>query len=306
MRSSAPRASRDHHQHYRGRFRGAPPLAGRLCHSPLTRLGAHSGREPLWLRVWLLTFYAAQHLGLRPAHLVERRVAFAGRCKKAALGRAATRAIPPDRGHGAIRARGSVGTRRVAGGPARCQGAGRSSQPRQERVPGQYEPRDPHPNERHHRHDRAPGTHPARISAAQLLDLGAAVGGIAAVPAQRYPRLLQSRSGALGLGGHRIRLARRSGHCRADASYARSEQKHRAGVPHPRGRTRPLGRRPAPLAPSGDQLGGQCRQVYRGRRGRSWRCSGRGFAGCRGPAPMGARYRDRDCTGETGADIRLF
>ena len=57
-------------------------LPAALCHSPPTRLGAHSGREPLWLRVWLLTLYTAQHLGLRPADMVERRVAFASRCKK--------------------------------------------------------------------------------------------------------------------------------------------------------------------------------------------------------------------------------
>ena len=33
-------------------------------------------------------------------------------------------------------------------------GCGRGSQPGQERVPGQHEPRDPHAHERHHRHDR--------------------------------------------------------------------------------------------------------------------------------------------------------
>ena len=33
------------------------------------------------------------------------------------------------------------------------QGGGRGGQPRQERLPGQHEPRDPHAAERHHRHD---------------------------------------------------------------------------------------------------------------------------------------------------------
>ena len=35
-----------------------------------------------------------------------------------------------------------------------CQGSRRSRQPCEERVPGQHEPRNPHADERHHRHDR--------------------------------------------------------------------------------------------------------------------------------------------------------
>ena len=38
----------------------------------------------------------------------------------------------------------------------------------QERVPGQHEPRDPHPDERGHRHDRPPARHRARRGAAAL------------------------------------------------------------------------------------------------------------------------------------------
>ena len=41
----------------------------------------------------------------------------------------------------------------------RGQGGGRGGQPGQERVPGQHEPRDPHADERHPRHDRAGPRH---------------------------------------------------------------------------------------------------------------------------------------------------
>ena len=39
------------------------------------------------------------------------------------------------------------------------QGGRRGGQPRQERVPGEHEPRDSHADERHHRHDRAGARH---------------------------------------------------------------------------------------------------------------------------------------------------
>ena len=41
------------------------------------------------------------------------------------------------------------------GRTAKGEGSRRGRQPGQERVPGQHEPRDPHADERHHRHDRA-------------------------------------------------------------------------------------------------------------------------------------------------------
>ncbi len=43
--------------------------------------------------------------------------------------------------------------------PAIGHGQGRGRQPRQERVPGQHEPRNPHADERHHRHDGADARH---------------------------------------------------------------------------------------------------------------------------------------------------
>ena len=45
------------------------------------------------------------------------------------------------------------------GGGARGQGRRRTGHPRQERVPGHHEPRDPHADERHHRDDRADARH---------------------------------------------------------------------------------------------------------------------------------------------------
>ena len=45
------------------------------------------------------------------------------------------------------------------GGAAAGEGGGRGRQPGQERVPGQHEPRDPHADERHPRHDRAGPRH---------------------------------------------------------------------------------------------------------------------------------------------------
>ena len=47
-------------------------------------------------------------------------------------------------------------------GPEDGHGGGGAGEPRQERVPGQHEPRDPHADERHHRADRAAAGHAAR------------------------------------------------------------------------------------------------------------------------------------------------
>ena len=53
--------------------------------------------------------------------------------------------------------RAETGRRGLAGG----QGSGRGRQSRQERLPGQHEPRDPHALERRHRHDRTGAQEPA-------------------------------------------------------------------------------------------------------------------------------------------------
>ena len=65
---------------------------------------------------------------------------------------------------------------------------------RQERVPGQHEPRDPHADERHHRHDRADARHRARPpSSASTSTMVKIVGRRAAGDHQRHPRFLEDR-----------------------------------------------------------------------------------------------------------------
>ena len=61
------------------------------------------------------------------------------------------------RQHGGRHHRAQGGRGHAAAG----QGGRRGGQPRQERVPRQHEPRDPHADERHHRHDRAGPGHRA-------------------------------------------------------------------------------------------------------------------------------------------------
>ena len=74
------------------------------------------------------------------------------------------------------------------------QGRRRGGQPGQERVPRQHEPRDPHADERRHRHDRPAARHAARPpSSANSPRRRAASRRRAAGHHQRHPRLLQDR-----------------------------------------------------------------------------------------------------------------
>ncbi len=72
-------------------------------------------------------------------------------------------------------------------------GGGRGGQPGQERIPGQHEPRDPHADERHHRHDRTGPGHRVDPRAARMPADGAVLRRGAADGHQRHPRLLQDR-----------------------------------------------------------------------------------------------------------------
>ena len=79
-------------------------------------------------------------------------------------GRADARAARGNRAARAHAGPAGAGDRRAPAGPGGTgagQGARRGGQPGQERVPGQHEPRDPHADERHHRHDRAAARHAA-------------------------------------------------------------------------------------------------------------------------------------------------
>ena len=72
-------------------------------------------------------------------------------------------------------------------------GCGRSRQPREERVPGQHEPRDSHADERRHRHDRARARHGPHRRAARVSGHGQVVRRVAADRHQRHSRLLEDR-----------------------------------------------------------------------------------------------------------------
>ena len=99
---------------------------------------------------------------------------------------------------------GAARGRRSRRGPPSCAAAqqrsdrrprqGDGGEPRQERVPRQHEPRDPHADERHHRHDRAGARHRAHGRAARLPRHRQGVGRVAAGHPQRHPRLLEDRS----------------------------------------------------------------------------------------------------------------
>ena len=97
--------------------------------------------------------------------------------------------------------------------------------PRQERLPGQHEPRDPHADERHHRHDAPAAPTPPEPAQRELL---AKVIGAARPPAgdhQRHPGLLEDRgrqAGARGRSTSRSSDGRR-GACSLVADGARSK-----------------------------------------------------------------------------------
>ena len=134
---------------------------------------------------------------------------------------------------------------------SRGQGGRRGGDPGQERVPGQHEPRDPHADERHHRHDRAGARHRARPpSSASTSSMVQGLGRRAADGHQRHPRLLQDRGRQARPGADRLRPARQPRRHRA--SRWRCARTRRgwswpadvaADVP---GRA---GRRPGPAAP---------------------------------------------------------
>ncbi len=84
---------------------------------------------------------------------------------------------------------------------ARRQGEGGSRRPRQVGIPGRHEPRDPHADERRHRHDRAAARHRADIRPALLRRNHPRERRGAARHHQRHPGLLQDRGRAPGTGG---------------------------------------------------------------------------------------------------------
>ena len=81
----------------------------------------------------------------------------------------------------------------------------RGRQRGQERVPGDDEPRDPHADERGHRHERAAARHAAHRRAARLRRHDPRLRRRAADDHQRHPRLLEDRGRA---DGHRVASVR--------------------------------------------------------------------------------------------------
>ena len=87
--------------------------------------------------------------------------------------------------------------------------ARRPSRPTRRRaVPGGHEPRDPHADERDHRHERPAARHAARRGAARLRRDDPHLGRRAADDHQRHPGLLEDRGRPDGARGAAVRPAR--------------------------------------------------------------------------------------------------
>ena len=117
--------------------------------------------------------------------------------------------------------------------------AGRGRQRSQERLPGDDEPRDPHADERRHRHERAAARHAADRRAARLRQHHPRQRRLAADDHQRHPRLLEDRGRAHG---HR-------------APPLRPARVRRIGAGPDRPRARPRSTWTSPMCSRGDGAG---------------------------------------------------
>ena len=136
-------------------------------------------------------------------------------------------------------------------------------------VPRDDEPRDPHADERGHRHERPAPRHAARRRAARLRRHDPRVRRRAAHDHQRHPRLLQDRGGPDGHRGAPVRPAR----MRRVGARPRRDARGREA---PRHRVRVRGRRPGgdlrrrhAAAADHPQPARQRGEVHRSRRGRA-------------------------------------
>ena len=149
--------------------------------------------------------------------------------------------------------------KRDAGGARRRRGRQRG----QERVPGDHEPRDPHADERGHRHERPAARHAARRRAARLRRDHPRLGRRAADDHQRHPRLLEDRGRP---DGHRVASVRparvrRVGARPGQHARGREAARHRLRV---RGRRAGgVERRPDAAAPDPAEPAEQRGQVHR-------------------------------------------
>ena len=104
--------------------------------------------------------------------------------------------------------RGHHGTEGGRAGAGQGQGGRGGRQPRQKPVPGQYEPRDPHPDEWDYRDDRAGARYGAQRRAARVPRYRADLRRSAVDDHQRHTRLLENRGGEAHVGEQRIRPGR--------------------------------------------------------------------------------------------------
>ena len=127
---------------------------------------------------------------------------------------------PPPRGRGRGRGwrggprgpaapRGATNINRTTHTQTAGQGGGRRREPRQERVPRQHEPRDPHADERRRGHDRAPAPHGPDQRAARVRRARVELRRLPVDHHQRHPRFLENRIGQDGPGDDRFRSSNR-------------------------------------------------------------------------------------------------
>src|SRR5580658_5178122 len=169
------------------------------------------------------------------------------------------------------------GARRFArrhASPAPCgTGCGRCGEPGQIRFPGEYEPRDPHPDERDHRHERFAPRYGARCPATAVCPMHPDLGRPAARRDQRHPRHFQTRSEQARTRADRFRsgdgdrIGVRYLRRRCPAEAAGDRRGHRSDAPAL------TPRRPDQAAPSAAQPRRQCREIHARRS-----CPARGFS----------------------------
>ena len=195
--------------------------------------------------------------------------------------------------------------RPVLRGRARGAPRGRGRQPGQEHLPRRDEPRDPHADERDHRHERPAPRHVPRRGAARLRRDHQDLRRRAADRHQRHPRLLQDR-GRQGGAGARSRWScagssRGRSTCSPPVAASKDVELLYAVEPDlPAGILGDAG--PAP--PDRDQPAVERAQVH-GRRARSscgWAAS-RSRAGV-GPGHGAGRSRSRSATPASGSRPR--
>ena len=184
------------------------------------------------------------------------------RCASACAG-ASSRRVDPQRGPPRVaRERGR------ATAALRCR---RGGEPRQERVPRQHEPRDPHADERRHRHDRAGAADRAQRRAARVPRRWRASRPTRCSPSSTTSSTSpRSRRASSSWRRSTSTCARRwSARCEPLGAARRREGRSSSICQHRRRACRRhAGRRRGAPAPGARQPGRQRHQVHRARRGR--------------------------------------